>query len=101
MLRHIGLTLVFAASWMMLARSGHAQDAFGSIRCGAAIPKTLVGKTMPGGPVAVIESRHRAPGLKDTGATEISDTLTLITWMICGSEYALLVDDHDTIRRTS
>jgi hypothetical protein len=42
--------------------------------------------------VVAIEDRHKDLGLKDLGGTEISDRLFLITWRICGEEYALLED---------
>ncbi len=40
--------------------------------------------------VSVIEERHKDLGLKDLRGTEISDRLFLISWRICGEEYALL-----------
>ena len=42
--------------------------------------------------VSVIEERHTDLGLKDRGGTEISDRLFLISWRICGEEYALLAE---------
>ena len=47
---------------------------------------------MPNERVVVIEERHKDLGLKDLGGTEISDRLFLISWRICGEEYALLED---------
>ena len=61
-----------------------------SVRCGSDVGKGLVGRTMPNENVAVIEERHRDLGLKDLGGTDISDRLFLISWQICGEEYALL-----------
>jgi hypothetical protein len=75
-----------------------AQDAFDAIRCGNDIPKALIGKTMPSGRVVAIESKHRNIGLKDEGSTEVSNTLFTIGWLICGSQYELLVDKNNVIR---
>ena len=36
-------------------------------------------------------------GLKDLGASEISDRLSVISWRICGEEYVLL-EDKDVVR---
>ena len=52
---------------------------------------------MPNEKVAVIEERHRDLGLKDLGGTDISDRLFLISWQICGEEYALL-EDKDVVK---
>jgi hypothetical protein len=65
-------------------------DGFDSVRCGDDVRKALLGRTMSNAKVAVIEERHRDLGLKDLGGTEISDRLFLISWRICGEEYALL-----------
>ena len=44
--------------------------------------------------IVALEERHRDLGLKDLGGTEISDRLFLISWRICGDEYALLEDGN-------
>jgi len=76
---------------LLLCGSGIcAADGFDSVRCGSDVGKALVGRTMPNEKVAVIEERHRDLGLKDLGGTETSDRLFLISWQICGEEYALL-----------
>jgi hypothetical protein len=47
----------------------------------------------------VIEARHSNLGLKDLGRIEISDRLFLISWRICGSEYAVLLNtEKDLVR---
>jgi hypothetical protein len=74
-----------------------AADGFDSVRCGSDVGKALVGRTMPNEKVTVIEERHRDLGLKDLGGTEISDPLFLISWRICGEEYALL-EEQDVVR---
>ena len=67
-------------------------DGFDSVHCGADVQKTLLGSTMTNEKVSVIEERHKDLGLKDVEGTEISDRLFLISWRICGEEYALLED---------
>ena len=67
-------------------------DGFDSVRCGADVRKALLGTTMTNEKVTVIEGRHKDLELKDLGGTEISDRLFLISWRICGEEYALLKD---------
>ncbi len=67
-------------------------DGFDSVRCGSDVRKALLGRAMPNEKVVLIEERHKDLGLKDLGGTEISDRLFLISWRICGEEYALLED---------
>ena len=67
-----------------------APDGFGSVHCGSDVSKALVGKTMSNERVAAIEERHKDLGLKDLGGYEISDSVFLASWQICGDEYALL-----------
>ena len=69
-----------------------AVDEFDTIKCGADIPKAMVGKHSSNGGVVVIEARHSNLGLKDLGGIEISDRLFVISWRICGSEYAVLLN---------
>ena len=47
--------------------------------------------------IVVLEERHKDLGLKDVGASEISDRLNVISWRICGEEYVLL-EDKDVVR---
>jgi hypothetical protein len=67
-------------------------DGFDSVRCGSDGRNALLGRTMTNEKVVVIEERHKDLELKDLGGTEISDRLFLISWRICGEEYALLED---------
>ena len=71
-----------------------AADGFDSVRCGSDVGKALIGRTMPNEKVVATEERHRDLGLKDLGGTDISDRLFLISWQICGEEYALLEDKN-------
>jgi hypothetical protein len=67
-------------------------DEFAGLKCGADIAKFLIGKHDSNDPVAAIEKRHADLNLKNLGGTEISDSLFLASWQICGSEYELLVN---------
>jgi hypothetical protein len=75
----------------------YAGDGFESVRCGSDIRKALIGRKTSNERVVVIEARHKDLGLKDLGAEEISDSLNLVFWLICGEEYAVL-EDGDVVR---
>ena len=88
-----GIVAIFALVVLLFYSNSICDaDGFDSVRCGSEVGKALVGRTMPNEKVAVTEERHRDLGLKDLGGTEISDRLFLISWRICGEEYALLGD---------
>jgi hypothetical protein len=72
-------------------------DGFDSVRCGSDVRKALLGRRMPNEKIVVLEERHKDLGLKDLGASEISDRLSVISWRICGEEYVLL-EDKDVVR---
>jgi hypothetical protein len=76
-----------------------AIDEFVGIKCGADIPKALIGKRDSPERVVVLEKRHNDLSLKDLGGTEISDRLFLESWQICGSEYELLVNTKSGLIR--
>ncbi len=76
-----------------------ALDEFDGIKCGADIPKALTGKHDSKKRVVVLEARHRDLGLKDLGGAEISDRLFLVSWLICDSEYALLINTKKNLIR--
>jgi hypothetical protein len=76
-----------------------AVDEFAGIKCGADIPKSLLGKHDSNEPVAALEKRHQELGLKNLGGSEISDRLFLASWQICGSEYQLLVNTKSGLIR--
>ena len=67
-------------------------DGFDSVRCGSDVRKALIGRKMPNEKIVVLEERHKDLGLKDLGASEISDQVSVISWRICGEEYVLLED---------
>jgi len=72
-------------------------DGFDSVRCGSDVRKALISRKMSNETIVVLEERHKDLGLKDLGASEISDSLNVISWRICGEEYVLL-EDKDTVR---
>src|SRR5947207_11359420 len=72
-------------------------DGFDSVRCGSDVRKALLGRKMSNETIVVLEERHKDLGLKDLGAQEISDRLSIISWRICGEEYVLL-EDKDVVR---
>ena len=82
---------------LFCSRSVCDADGFDSVRCGSDIRKALIGRKMPNEKIVVLEEKHKDLGLKDLGASEISDQLSVISWRICGEEYALL-EDKDTVR---
>jgi hypothetical protein len=75
----------------------YGADGFDSVRCGSDVRKALLGRTMSNEKIVALEERHKDLGLKDVGASEISDRLNVIFWLICGEEYALL-EDKDVVR---
>ena len=66
--------------------STYGADGFDSVRCGSDVRKALLGRTMSNEKIVVLEERHKDLGLKDAGASEISDRLNVISWRICGEE---------------
>ena len=83
---------------LLLSGIARAQDGFEKVACGSDIPAALIGKQMSNEPLVATEGRHKALALKELGADEISDRLTTISWLICGSEYMVLVDSHSKVR---
>jgi hypothetical protein len=71
----------------------YASDGFEKVECGTDIPKALIGRRTSNERVVDIEARHKALGLKDLGSDMISDHLSSVNWLICGTEYILLEDD--------
>jgi len=76
-----------------------AADEFDTIKCGADIPKAMVGKRSSNERVMATEARHANLGLKDLGGIEVSERLFLISWRICGSEYAVLLNTKTDVVR--
>jgi hypothetical protein len=87
------LGIVLLVTGLLVTNVLGGSDAFSGIRCGSDIPKALTGKRMSNERIADLEERHADLGLKDLGADEISDRLSCISWLICGSEFMLLEDE--------
>jgi hypothetical protein len=93
-----GVVAIFALVIALSCMSSiYGADGFDSVRCGSDIRKALLGRTMSNEKIVVLEERHKELGLKDVGASEISDRLNVISWRICGEEYVLL-EDKDVVR---
>jgi hypothetical protein len=85
------IVATFTLFFLLFCMSGNCDaDGFDSVRCGSDVREGLLSRTMSNEKVSVLESRHKDLDLKDLGGTEISDRLFLISWQICGEEYALL-----------
>jgi hypothetical protein len=91
------LSCVLAALTLMFGEAASA-DEFQGVRCNSEIPKAIIGKRTSNGPVTVTEKKYRGLGLKDLGADEVSEQLSSINWLICGSEFILLVDRAGVVR---
>jgi hypothetical protein len=89
------LTIVF----LLTCAHAWAADEFADVKCGADIPKALIGKHVSDGAASVAENRHKDLRLKNLGGDEISDRLFLASWQICGSEYELLVSNKQNLIR--
>src|SRR5260370_34550801 len=72
----------------------YGADGFDSVRCGSDVRKGLLGRKMSKEKIVVLEDRHKDLGLKDIGASEISDSQSSISCSICGDEYVLLEYKH-------
>jgi hypothetical protein len=91
-------TVCCALVLLLASVEAQALDGFEKVQCGSDIPKALIGQRTSAEPVAAIESRHAALGLKNLGGSEVSDQLFSASWQICGNEYALILDEHSVIR---
>jgi hypothetical protein len=78
---------------------GRAADEFDTVKCGADVPKAMVGSHSSNERVVVLEARHSNLSLKDLGGMEISDRLFLSSWRICGGEYAVLLNTGKRVVR--
>jgi hypothetical protein len=82
--------LSLAASLIATSPIASAGDAFDAVKCDGDVAKALVGGRIGDEPVAAIEKRHAAIGLKDEGGDDISDSVSYQSWAICGGSYHLL-----------
>jgi hypothetical protein len=78
--------------------NARASDGFEKVQCGSDIPAALIGQRLSDEPTAAVEARHGALGLKDLGGFEASERLFSASWLICGSEFQLILDKHSVIR---
>jgi hypothetical protein len=93
-----GVVAIFALVIPLFCMTSiYGADGFDSVRCGSDVRKALVGRKMSNEKIVVLEERHKDLRLKDLGASEISDRLSVISWRICGEEYVLL-EDKDVVR---
>jgi hypothetical protein len=90
------LTFILALIYLACGQLAFA-DEFQKVRCGADIPKALIGQRSSNGRTVDTEKKYAALGLKHMGADEISDRLNSISWMICGAEYMVLVERRGSI----
>jgi hypothetical protein len=88
----------FLVLFPFICGNARASDGFEKVQCGSDIPAALIGQRMSDEPAAAVESRHGALGLKDLGGYEASERLFSASWMICGSEFQLILDKHSVIR---
>jgi hypothetical protein len=92
-------TTVLSLTVLLLCTTAfRAQDGFNDVRCGADIPKALIGHRTTNEKVVAIENRHKDLKLKDLWSEEISDRFSLLSWMICDGEYVLLEDKRSVVR---
>jgi hypothetical protein len=98
-LMHRYLLMLIAFFSFFVCLQVRAADEFDAVRCGADIPKAMVGKHSSDGPVVVSEARHPNLSLKDLGGIEISNRLFLISWRICDREYAELLNTKKDLVR--
>ena len=93
--RNVGILMV--GLLLLCISSVCDADGFDSVRCGSDVRQALLDRKMANEKIIVLEERHKDLGLKDLGASEISDRLSVISWRICGDEYVLL-EDQDVVR---
>jgi hypothetical protein len=91
------LACMLAVTYSLCGQASFA-DEFEGVKCGTDIPKALIGKRSSNGPVAALEKKYSALGLKDLGGDEISDGLSSVNMLICGAEYIELIDRRGTVR---
>jgi hypothetical protein len=88
---------LLAAFFLVWAQTAFA-DEFQNLQCGADVPKALIGKRSSNEPVVQTEKKYRALGLKGLGGDEISDQLSSVNWLICGTEIVELIDRRGLVR---
>ena len=90
--------LAMLAGTSQLSPNASAADLFSKVRCGADIPKALIGGFMSNQSDASIEARHKTLGLENLGGSELTGNQFLSSWRICGNEYLLILDRKSIVR---
>src|SRR2546430_17494674 len=90
---NVKLGIFLLVTGWLVTNAFAGSDGFTGIQCGSDIPKALTGKRMSNERIVDLEKRHADLGLKDLGASEVSERLSCISWLICGSEFMLLQDE--------
>jgi hypothetical protein len=80
---------------VLVAAPARAQtrQSFDGLTCQSAIPRALIGRTMPIERVVVLERRYRHLSLEHRGAFGVEsdgDPWTLVSWRLCGREHLIL-----------
>jgi hypothetical protein len=91
------LLWIWAAIYFAMGQASFA-DEFQGVKCGADIPKAMIGKRSFNGPAVELEKKYSALGLKNLGGDEISEALSSVNILVCGSEYVELIDRRGTVR---
>src|SRR5258705_2724138 len=91
-------TIGYLVLFLLASAEAHALDGFEKVQCGSDIPKALIGQRTSNEAVVALEGRHVALGLKNLGGYEASDRLFSASWLICGNEFELILDDHSVVR---
>lgn len=86
------------AGLLLFSGAAQAHDEFDAVRCGADIPKALIGRVMIDETVVATEARHKDIALVDEGADIVNDNVQMVSWRICGGDYNMLVDAKNVIR---
>lgn len=86
-----------AIALLLICGGAFAQDGFEAVKCTSNIGDALVGRHLRNERAVVTERRNQNIGLKDLGGTEVSDALFLESWLICGSEYELLINRRNDL----
>lgn len=85
--------LVGLAVLVVAPARAQTRQSFDGLTCQSAIPKALIGRTMPVERVVVLERRYRHLSLEHLGAFGVEsdgDPWTLVSWRLCGRDHLIL-----------
>jgi hypothetical protein len=74
-----------------------ASDAFGNLSCGPAIEASLISRTMPPGSNSSMEFKFKSIGLRILGSTQLSEDLYSQSFIVCGREFMIIVNNKHRI----